>query len=775
LEYKPKPVDTSGMVLSREIAQLGELLAKNAHEHWAQLRIAQGWHYGSHSDQTRRENPNLIPYEDLPESEKEFDRQTAIETIKTLLAAGYTIQPPALAPGSNENPPAAPHATQQITGASQLLADPAEIDLAEARKLWIGRDPDVWSGNPQTYALFAERMLGLGEPLMAYDIAAEGIKVLPRDARLRQLLALALARSGAAESANTLLMELYREGLRDEETLGLLARTHKDLAAEAADASTADQHLRCASGFYALAYELRGGYWSGINAATLAVFLGEPRRATALARSVRQQCREKLESVWGNNTERYWLLSTLGEAALVLEDWREAEDWYGQAIEAGRGNWGSLQSTRHNARLLGQHLDGDTARIDQMFHFPAVTVFAGHMIDRPGRPVPRFPPAVEQAVKNAIRRRIKELKIGFAYASAACGADILFHEAMLEAKGEIHIILPYEKELFMRDCVSFAPTGNWEERWRRVLAEATEVQEVSQRCRTHSIAYQFANRILHGLAAIRAGQLETSLIPLAVWDCDRGEGPGGTADTIRRWRNLGLNLEIIDLREILAAERPDLVKHAASCTKTASTSSKEPAETFSSEIRALLFGDAEGFSKLTDEEVPRFVEHFMGLIGTLIAGSQYPPLVKNTWGDGLYFVFADVRDAGRFALDLRDAVRATDWQGKGLPPLKLRVGLHAGPVHCCVDPVTRSTSYIGAQVSRAARIEPVTPGGQVYASQAFAALAAERGVEEFRCDYVGQTAMAKKYGVFPTYVVLRRSLNATHKQVDQLKLGRKTG
>ena len=70
--------------------------------------------------------------------------------------------------------------------------------------------------------------------------------------------------------------------------------------------------------------------------------------------------------------------------------------------------------------------------------------------------------------------------------------------------------------------------------------------------------------------------------------------------------------------------------------------------------------------------------------------------------------------------------------------------------------MTQQTTYIGANVSRAARIEPITPTGQVYASQTFAALATAEGVKKFRCDYVGQTSMAKKYGAFPTYVVLRR-------------------
>src|SRR5580704_6106003 len=102
---------------------------------------------------------------------------------------------------------------------------------------------------------------------------------------------------------------------------------------------------------------------------------------------------------------------------------------------------------------------------------------------------------------------------------------------------------------------------------------------------------------------------------------------------------------------------------------------------FASERRALLFADAEGFSKLGDEEVPRFVEHFLGLVGDLASNYENRPLTKNTWGDGLYFVFENVKHAGQFALDLRDRVRAMDWSSKGLPELRVRIGLHAGPVH----------------------------------------------------------------------------------------------
>src|SRR5207237_6567549 len=118
-------------------------------------------------------------------------------------------------------------------------------------------------------------------------------KHFPKDLRLRQLLALALARSGATESANVVLVGLYQEGLRDEETIGLLARTHKDLAGEALDASEAREHLRQAYAFYAQAYADTGGYWSAINAATLGLVLGDRERAAGLAREIAIQCREK--------------------------------------------------------------------------------------------------------------------------------------------------------------------------------------------------------------------------------------------------------------------------------------------------------------------------------------------------------------------------------------------------------------------------------------------------------------------------------------------------
>ena len=117
-----------------------------------------------------------------------------------------------------------------------------------------------------------------------------------------------------------------------------------------------------------------------------------------------------------------------------------------------------------------------------------------------------------------------------------------------------------------------------------------------------------------------------------------------------------------------------------------------------------------------------------------------------------------MRDAGLFALDLCDLVTSTKWADKGLPPsLSLRIALHAGPVYRCEDPITKQVNYTGTHVSRAARIEPITPAGHVYASQAFAALASVERISEFTCEYVKLTPFAKGYGTFPTYLVRRSS------------------
>jgi ryanodine receptor 2 len=90
--YMPHPIDTSAIILSDELLALTERLAENTHDHWAVQRIAEGWTYGPQRDDKKKKHPDLLPYADLPESEKEYDRVTAMETLKAIVAMGYGIE-----------------------------------------------------------------------------------------------------------------------------------------------------------------------------------------------------------------------------------------------------------------------------------------------------------------------------------------------------------------------------------------------------------------------------------------------------------------------------------------------------------------------------------------------------------------------------------------------------------------------------------------------------------------------------------------------------------
>lgn len=93
-DYIPRPIDTAAVKLPRPLVRLQEKLAENAHEVWSQGRLADGWTFGAKRDDTKKLHPCLIPYSNLPESEKEYDRRTAMETLKAILALGYEIVPP---------------------------------------------------------------------------------------------------------------------------------------------------------------------------------------------------------------------------------------------------------------------------------------------------------------------------------------------------------------------------------------------------------------------------------------------------------------------------------------------------------------------------------------------------------------------------------------------------------------------------------------------------------------------------------------------------------
>ncbi len=89
--YIPKPIDLSDVKLTEDLDELREAIAENAHEIWAENRQAEGWTYGPKRDDQLKQTPDMVPYSQLPEGEKEYDRDMAMKTIKLLMKLGYDL------------------------------------------------------------------------------------------------------------------------------------------------------------------------------------------------------------------------------------------------------------------------------------------------------------------------------------------------------------------------------------------------------------------------------------------------------------------------------------------------------------------------------------------------------------------------------------------------------------------------------------------------------------------------------------------------------------
>jgi len=176
-------------------------------------------------------------------------------------------------------------------------------------------------------------------------------------------------------------------------------------------------------------------------------------------------------------------------------------------------------------------------------------------------------------------------------------------------------------------------------------------------------------------------------------------------------------------------------------------------------IKALLFSDIKGFSKMDERECLAFCKAFhTGVQQNVLSKYDDRIILKNTWGDALHVVMDDLVAAGNLALDLRDWMDAHDWIADGLTaPLKIRIGLHAGVVSQVPDPIISACNYIGRNTSKAARIEPITFEGQVFVSRAYAALLANCENHNLSCEYVGKRVLPKKSGYVHAYLLKRNA------------------
>ena len=401
----------------------------------------------------------------------------------------------------------------------------------------------------------------------------------------------------------------------------------------------------------------------------------------------------------------------------------------------------------------------------------SIVVFTGHMMDKAGRVPPayspRFPPEKEPECRAAIAAALERLDARVGYSSAACGADILFIEQMLARGADVHLVLPYAEEQFIEDCIEVPagadpvqhfrqpPGGGWRERYAAMRPRVSSVLVLGdKRPRDNSSASDCCNRVFLGMGLMHSRDESLPLRLLTLWDGWSGDAPGGTRSLVKLADSLGIPIEYLpqlrprSVEEILLTASPPPGIGAA---PRRATLDREPPQ----QICAVLFADVVSFSKLDETALPEFVTGYLhplaGIIQTARHGG-YGPLDFNTWGDGLFCVFDSMLKACRFAVATRHLTASGDWMIEGAgESLSLRIALHAGPVYRIPDPVLPKDTFVGTNISLAARIEPVTEPGEIYCTQAFAALAAAEGIGDFAFECLGERQLAKDAGTMTLY------------------------
>jgi hypothetical protein len=452
--------------------------------------------------------------------------------------------------------------------------------LSELARLWNERRKPFWRITPGLYRKFCAVVLNRGENLFAIEIADEGLRCAPNEYALEYFRALALARVGNFGAAERILAERPSLMAEVSDAPSLVGRVYKDYWKQTGDKS----FLRVALDAYRQAYEkvnvsnspAERTAFPAVNAATVALLLdlsdqariwaervidlfrraSESYEARILSRLGQQE--EKYDLVKRLSSDRklspyfadldrdarYWTLASLGEASLVLGDLEAARLYY-RSARVPETPLAYVATSRTQARLLLGKLGFNRDEFEAIFELAKIGVFSGHMVDAEDRLNPRFPAERSDLVSTKLKRLIGEHRIGIGFCGAAAGADLLFAKGLMEARGELHLVLPYRPDRFLE--LSVANYGKeWTARFDEVLRYASAVDVAfSNNILSADAQYQLANCILLASANAKAQEIETELIGIAVWDGECSGRTGGTSDFVVLANKMGLKMEIV--------------------------------------------------------------------------------------------------------------------------------------------------------------------------------------------------------------------------------------
>jgi len=565
-----------------------------------------------------------------------------------------------------------------------------------------------------------EDALESGDMFALFERTREAIRSFPDDPDARYLQVLALARLGEPHAALGLYERNRVAQIGSEDAIALRGRLLKDLAVRSTGAERV-KLFRQSSQAYRQAFELSDGYFSGINAATTSLLAGDKLEASKLAAAIGR--RPDIA-----RPRDYYAAASGAEAKLVDGKVEEATALYAEARRRPDASPGMVASTARQVALIASGLsisDDERQALLTSIRPTPVIHFCGHMY--------RAGWAGEAEIAKAIRSILDESDVLIAYGPLACGADILIAEAVLERGGELHVVLPFAEQDFIKTSV-LVGGPEWLARYEEARKAASSVTFATEmRFVNDDEQFAYCSKLVMGLAQLRAEVMQADTFQLAVWDGVSTAAIAGTAADYAEWARQGGSARVVPI----STERPALNAVAVAERRA------RPRWV----LRSMLFADFAGFSRLDEDRLSQFLEVVMGRIATVLDRYADVVLTRNSWGDAIFAVITSPESAAEIALEIQAELNPETLHEIGLPPEGgMRISLHHGPIFEHFDAVQNARTFYGTEVTVAARIEPRVPVGAIYTTQPFAAII-ESDANDYHFEYVGTMDLAKNYGV----------------------------
>ena len=539
----------------------------------------------------------------------------------------------------------------------------------------------------------------------------------------------------------------------------MLARTHKDLALAAGDAEGRSAHLKAAFDLYDEAY--RRVESAGRRAPRPTTRASTPRRWRSCAATGSRRARlarRGARDLRGRDRARERGSATTGRArrsprrrSSSASGTRPRPSTRPPPRLAGSRH-GDLASTRRQARLVLAHTGADDAWLARVLAIPPVLVYTGHMVSPRGPAKRRLPCGTSR--RPCARRSASASSASGRWRPTAPPRAAPTSSASRRCRrvgGETHVTLPFPPAEFRKVSVDIGARDGASAS-TACSPPPTASSVASDHPAEGSLSgFEYANLVLTGAGRLRAQVLGTPLVGLAVWD----GAPGARARRHGRrgpaLAGAGIAVEHVDVRR---SERRARRPTGGAGARARGPSAAAPAG-FTHEIKAMLFADAVGYSKMTENQIPIFIRALPRLRGGAQRAHRPPPDLH-----------ADRRR--RPVLRLPRHVRRGPLRARAQPARArdrlagARPAADARPAH---RPALRADLLLRATRSRSSRSTPgPTPAarpassrsrrpGQVYTSSAFAAVAAATGVDDLGFSYIGRIPLAKHYGSLALYHV----------------------